>query len=195
MPKPRKSISAQAASILLAGIEAQKTNLAISEEILTQTGERVATRTIGRRKAEWWSHRKINEAARERAQMIVAELKNSGLNGSDLVHAQVVQLLLDDPAQIAGDPKLVISSEKNRIARERIEIMRGRLDVDRRKMALLEGRENRATAVLDSAKQGSKDPKEALESLYAIFGRPQLERGALYPTEVIPASAKESNGA
>jgi len=73
--------------------------------VLDETGEVVAERTVARRAAEWRMEADDRNSRRERMADLVAAMKESGMDGSEMIQALAIDHLVEHPEELTGaDP-------------------------------------------------------------------------------------------
>jgi len=176
LTKATDNLSEEAQRLLLRGFADKQTAAAISAEILEATGETVAVRTISRRAAEWRKLMELRKAARQRMHDLVAESKEQGLSGAEMIEALAREHLEEHPEALSNaDPiqfhKLGLSARELSLKERLAKVREDRQALDARRMKIAEDKEARALEVL-KGKQGDKDitPEEQVARIKEIYG-------------------------
>jgi len=156
LPKAKATdgLSERARHAMLRGFAANWTAARITQAVLDETGEVVAERTVARRAAEWRMEADDRNSRRERMADLVAAMKESGMDGSEMIQALAIDHLVEHPEELTGaDPielhGLSMDAEKVRLKKRELDIRERVVAIDEGKLKLLEAREKRALAALE----------------------------------------------
>jgi predicted ArsR family transcriptional regulator len=160
---------------MLRGFAAGWTAERIARALLDESGETVAARTVARRAAEWRAEMDGRQARREHMADLVAAMKDSGMDGSEMIQALAIDQLMDHPEALTGaDPialhGMSLNAEQMRLKKREIDIRERRLAMDERRLAALEAREERARAALETQPGEEVTPEERLRRVQEIYG-------------------------
>jgi hypothetical protein len=128
--------------------------------ILAETGETVAERTIGRRKAEWTAAQNRRQAGRERMEDLLLAMESGNRTASEMVNALAMEALMNDPDGFSVmNPievqKTSIAAERVRLQRERMELQKRQVALEEAKFELMKQREEKAIAATRELAQKS----------------------------------------
>lgn len=148
----------------------------IAARVEAETGEKLAVRTIGRRKADWRAQQSRIQRGREQMQSLLEAARAGNATASEMVNALAREQLQRDPeGTLAVDPielqRVSVAAERVRLQAKGMELKERQLALDEKRFALMQAREDRAIAALKGegdAKTLSAD--ERLRKIYEIYG-------------------------
>ena len=155
------------------GFGAGRTAAFVAQAVLDATGEVVAERTVARRAAEWRAENEARQARRERMADLVAAMKASGMDGSEMVQALAIDHLVEHPEALTGaDPidlqGLSLEAEKLQLKKREVDIRERAVAMDERKLALLEQRDARVKAVAEKPALSDAERVAEIQEIYGI---------------------------
>lgn len=149
------------------------------ERVKAETGEEIAERTIGRRKAEWEAEQERRKASREQMEDLLAAMKAGNHTASEMVNALAVEAMMRDPdVMLSANP---VALQQTSIAAERVRLQREQVELKKRQLALDEAKfdrmKQREEQTLDAAKElkkkaaaGESIAPEDLNRIFGIYG-------------------------
>lgn len=156
-PKATDSLSADGTTAMLAGFAAKKTNAEIAADIRKATGERVAARTIGRRKADYWLQQRERDRAYEQMRALVRVLRDEP-KLSEIVVAKFRDLLMRGVGEITA---------KEALKAEELMLKRDQLEFGRERFAA-RVKEKGEKLITDKSGELSEETKQRIRELYDV---------------------------
>jgi hypothetical protein len=177
--KVTDELSAEARAMMHRGFAAGDSALVIAHSILSETRERVAERTIARRREEWRAERDRRAAARERMQDLLAAAEERGMQVSDAIVALARERLEEDPDALTSEKpaklqQLALQAEELRLKARQLDLRERTVAVVETQLKLATERAKKADAqaaeLEERAKKGEAITAEQIAAIRGIYG-------------------------
>lgn len=175
-PKVTDAMSAKASSIMLDGFRPRTylADRAIAKAIKAATGETVAARTIGRRRAEYKAQQFARDLGNEQMRSLIHAVKEEDVAVTDAITAKAVDGLMQGTLNAMNfDP---IYAEEVRVKREALALKREEHELRKRKFEdelqrrLATVREKGEKLVAEKSGELSAETKRRIRELYDLPG-------------------------
>jgi hypothetical protein len=153
---------------------------AIAALIKERTGEEVAERTVGRRKAEWEEEFERRQRGREQMEDLLAAARAGDHTAAEMVNALAIEQLMRDPeGTLTADPiklqEASIKAEKVRLAARSLDLKEREIAIAEKKFAILQAEREKAIAATEelknkvgSGKQLTLDDMRKIREVYGL---------------------------
>lgn len=177
--KATDNLSVEAWDLMKRGFSNKKPSTVIAREIADATGEKVNSRTIGRRAIEWRREMDRRQGKLEDMKALVAAAKEGDLDSSGMIQALAMQSLLNDPDGFTKQNPLKVQSQNLRaeeisLKREALRLKQREVAVSEARLRLLQERERKALEVVAELKtksaQGKSITVEDMSRIRQIYG-------------------------
>lgn len=173
-PRVTDSMSAKASNIMFAGFKPATflTDPQIAKAIKNETGEKIAPRTIGRRRSEYKAIQAAYHASREEQRIALDLLNDENIQVSAVAKERWLDAIATGKIDVLKlDP---LQAEKLALDREKLELDKSKHELEKRKQTRVEERDRKAEQATEDlakkAESGEQVTAEDIERLRSLYG-------------------------